>query len=119
MADFPNRKDLHRLRRRLPALRSLSAFEATARLGAANTPADVAVTVGQLARRQNVPWRRTGSHAPAKFFDAQSGLESGMTLMTGATAGANLMPHSCGWDEGGARSAGHDLDPLLSESPAG
>lgn len=57
--------------------------------------------VGQLARRYEVPWRTTGAQASSKSFDAQSGYESALSLMGGITAGANLMLHTGGWDEGG------------------
>lgn len=57
--------------------------------------------IGQLARRYNLPWRTTASQASSKLFDAQSGYESATAYMSGATAGANLMLHSGGWDEAG------------------
>ncbi len=57
--------------------------------------------IGQLARRYDVPWRTTGSQSSAKTFDAQSGYESATAYMSGATAGANLMMHTSGWDEAG------------------
>lgn len=69
----------------------------------AGTPEVALITtaIGQLARRYGVPWRTTASHASSKSFDAQSGYESAMTMMTGINAGANLMLHAGGWDEGG------------------
>lgn len=57
--------------------------------------------VGQLARRYQLPWRTTGAQSSAKAFDAQSGYESATSMMGGITAGANLMLHTGGWDEGG------------------
>ncbi len=57
--------------------------------------------IGQLARRYHLPWRTTGSQSSAKTFDAQSGYESAIAYMSGATAGANLMLHCSGWDEAG------------------
>lgn len=59
------------------------------------------VLVGQLARRYGLPWRTTASQASSKLFDAQSGYESATAMMSGATAGANLMMHAGGWDEAG------------------
>ena len=69
----------------------------------AGTPEVALITtaVGQLARKYKLPWRTTGSHASAKSFDAQSGYESATSMMTGMNAGANLMLHCGGWDEGG------------------
>ena len=57
--------------------------------------------IGQLARRYGLPWRTTASQSSAKTFDAQSGYESAVAYMSGATAGANLMLHAGGWDEAG------------------
>lgn len=57
--------------------------------------------IGQLARRYGLPWRTTASQASAKSFDAQSGYESAIAYMSGATAKANLMMHAGGWDEAG------------------
>ena len=59
------------------------------------------VIIGQLARRYGLPWRTTASQASSKLFDAQSGYESATAMMSGATAGANLMLHAGGWDEAG------------------
>lgn len=59
------------------------------------------VIIGQLARRYGLPWRTTASQASSKQFDAQSGYESATAMMSGATAGANLMLHAGGWDEAG------------------
>lgn len=59
------------------------------------------VMIGQLARRYGLPWRTTASQASSKLFDAQSGYESATAMMSGATAGANLMLHAGGWDEAG------------------
>jgi trimethylamine--corrinoid protein Co-methyltransferase len=59
------------------------------------------VIVGQLARRYGLPWRTTAAQASSKLFDAQSGYESATAMMSGATAGANLMLHAGGWDEAG------------------
>lgn len=59
------------------------------------------VVIGQLARRYDLPWRTTASQASAKTFDPQSGYESAISYMSGATAGANLMMHAGGWDEAG------------------
>lgn len=59
------------------------------------------VIIGQLARRYGLPWRTTASQASSKLFDAQSGYESATAMMSGATAGANLMMHAGGWDEAG------------------
>lgn len=59
------------------------------------------VVIGQLARRYGLPWRTTAAQASSKLFDAQSGYESATALMSGATAGANLMLHAGGWDEAG------------------
>lgn len=59
------------------------------------------VIIGQLARRYGLPWRTTAAQASSKLFDAQSGYESATAIMSGATAGANLMLHSGGWDEAG------------------
>ena len=69
----------------------------------AGTPEVALITtaVGQLARKYRLPWRTTGSHASSKSFDAQSGYESATSMMTGMNAGANLMLHCGGWDEGG------------------
>ncbi|MES0129252.1 trimethylamine methyltransferase family protein [Mesorhizobium sp. M0029] len=57
--------------------------------------------IGQLARRYGLPWRTTASQSSAKTFDAQSGYESAIAYMSGASAGANLMMHAGGWDEAG------------------
>ncbi|TIP12348.1 MAG: trimethylamine methyltransferase, partial [Mesorhizobium sp.] len=57
--------------------------------------------IGQLARRYNVPWRTTASQSSAKTFDAQSGYESAIAYMSGASACSNLMMHAGGWDEAG------------------
>lgn len=57
--------------------------------------------IGQLARRYGLPWRTTASQSSAKTFDAQSGYESAVAYMSGASAGANLMMHAGGWDEAG------------------
>lgn len=59
------------------------------------------VIVGQLARRYGLPWRTTAAQASSKLFDAQSGYKSATAMMSGATAGANLMLHAGGWDEAG------------------
>lgn len=59
------------------------------------------VIIGQLARRYGLPWRTTASQSSSKVFDAQSGYESAVAYMSGATAGANLMLHAGGWDEAG------------------
>lgn len=69
----------------------------------AGTPEVALMTtvVGQLARKYGLPWRTTASHSSSKSFDAQSGIESATTMMTGINAGANLMLHAGGWDEGG------------------
>lgn len=69
----------------------------------AGTPEVALITtaIGQLARRYGVPWRTSANHASSKSFDAQSGYEGATTLMTAFNAGANLMLHSGGWDEGG------------------
>lgn len=57
--------------------------------------------IGQMARRYGLPWRTTASQSSAKTFDAQSGYESAIAYMSGASAGANLMMHAGGWDEAG------------------
>ncbi|MER8849695.1 trimethylamine methyltransferase family protein [Mesorhizobium australicum] len=57
--------------------------------------------IGQLARRYGLPWRTTASQSSAKTFDAQSGYESAIAYMSGASACANLMMHAGGWDEAG------------------
>lgn len=57
--------------------------------------------IGQMARHYGLPWRTTAAQASSKVFDAQSGYESAMAMFTGITAGANLMLHAGGWDEGG------------------
>lgn len=57
--------------------------------------------IGQLARRYGLPWRTTASQSSAKTFDAQSGYESAVAYMSGASACANLMMHAGGWDEAG------------------
>jgi trimethylamine--corrinoid protein Co-methyltransferase len=69
----------------------------------AGTPEVALMTtvIGQLARRYGVPWRTTANHASSKSFDAQSGYEGALSMMTGVNAGANLMLHAGGWDEGG------------------
>lgn len=69
----------------------------------AGTPevAMITTAIGQLARKYGVPWRTSANHASTKSFDAQSGYEGATTLMTALNAGANLMLHSGGWDEGG------------------
>ncbi len=69
----------------------------------AGTPEVALITtaIGQLARRYGLPWRTSANHASSKSFDAQSGYEGATTLMTAFNAGANLMLHSAGWDEGG------------------
>jgi trimethylamine--corrinoid protein Co-methyltransferase len=69
----------------------------------AGTPEVALITtvIGQLARRYGVPWRTSANHASSKSFDAQSGYEGATTLMTAMNAGANLMLHAGGWDEGG------------------
>lgn len=59
------------------------------------------VIIGQLARRYGLPWRTTASQSSSKVFDAQSGYESAVAYMSGASAGANLMLHAGGWDEAG------------------
>lgn len=69
----------------------------------AGTPEVALITpaIGQLARRYGLPWRTSANHASSKSFDAQSGYEGATTLMTALNAGANLMLHAGGWDEGG------------------
>lgn len=69
----------------------------------AGTPEVALITsvIGQLARKYGLPWRTSANHASSKAFDAQSGFEGGTTMMTGINAGANLMLHAGGWDEGG------------------
>ncbi len=69
----------------------------------AGTPEVALITtvIGQLARKYNIPWRTSANHASSKCFDAQSGFEGATTMMTGINAGANLMLHAGGWDEGG------------------
>ncbi|WP_350334341.1 trimethylamine methyltransferase family protein [Coralliovum pocilloporae] len=69
----------------------------------AGTPEVALITsaVGQLARLYGLPWRTSANHASSKAFDAQSGYEGATTLMTAMNAGANLMLHAGGWDEGG------------------
>ncbi|MBO9449061.1 trimethylamine methyltransferase family protein [Tropicibacter sp. R16_0] len=69
----------------------------------AGTPEVALITtaIGQLARKYGVPWRTSANHASSKSFDAQSGYEGATTLMTAFNAGANLMLHAAGWDEGG------------------
>ncbi|TGQ27535.1 MULTISPECIES: trimethylamine methyltransferase family protein [unclassified Mesorhizobium] len=57
--------------------------------------------IGQIARHYGLPWRTTAAQASSKVFDGQSGYESAMAMFTGITAGANLMLHAGGWDEGG------------------
>jgi trimethylamine--corrinoid protein Co-methyltransferase len=57
--------------------------------------------IGQLARRYGLPWRTTASQSSAKTFDAQSGYESAISYMSGASARSNLMMHAGGWDEAG------------------
>lgn len=57
--------------------------------------------IGQLARRYGIPWRTTASQSSAKTFDAQSGYESAIAYMSGASATSNLFLHSGGWDEAG------------------
>ncbi|RJT24187.1 trimethylamine methyltransferase [Mesorhizobium waimense] len=59
------------------------------------------VLVGQLARRYGIPWRTTASQSSAKTFDPQSGYESAIAYMSGATAKSNLFLHAGGWDEAG------------------
>ncbi|RWE21475.1 MAG: trimethylamine methyltransferase [Mesorhizobium sp.] len=61
----------------------------------------VNVLVGQLARRYGIPWRTTASQSSAKTFDPQSGYESAIAYMSGATAKSNLFLHAGGWDEAG------------------
>ncbi len=69
----------------------------------AGTPEVALITsvIGQLARKYRLPWRTTANHASSKSFDAQSGFEGAAAMMTGINAGANLMLHAGGWDEGG------------------
>lgn len=69
----------------------------------AGTPEVALITsvIGQLARKYRLPWRSSANHASSKSFDAQSGFEGATTMMTGINAGANLMLHAGGWDEGG------------------
>lgn len=69
----------------------------------AGTPEVALITtvIGQLARKYGLPWRTSANHASSKSFDAQSGFEGGTTMMTGINAGAHLMLHAGGWDEGG------------------
>jgi trimethylamine--corrinoid protein Co-methyltransferase len=57
--------------------------------------------IGQLARRYNVPWRTSNLLGGVKVFDAQSGYESAMTMMSVLLSGANYIWHSAGWNEAG------------------
>lgn len=47
--------------------------------------------IGQLARRYGLPWRTTASQSSSKVFDAQSGYETVVACMSGASAGANRL----------------------------
>jgi trimethylamine--corrinoid protein Co-methyltransferase len=57
--------------------------------------------IGQMARHYNVPWRTSNLLSGAKVFDAQSGYESAMTMMSVLMSGANYIWHSAGWNEAG------------------
>lgn len=47
--------------------------------------------IGRLAPRYGLPWRTTASQSSSKVFDAQSGYESAVAYMSGASAGANRL----------------------------
>lgn len=59
-----------------------------------------ALASGQLARHVGLPWRSSGSSA-SNSVDAQGGYETMMNTYGALLAGANLIMHSAGWQEGG------------------
>ncbi len=68
-------------------------------------PALGSLIVGQLARRLNLPLRCSGSFTTSKLADAQSGIESTLSMLSAVQCGANFILHSAGF-----------LDSLLSMS---
>jgi trimethylamine--corrinoid protein Co-methyltransferase len=59
-----------------------------------------ALASGQLARHVGLPWRSSGSSA-SNTVDAQSGYETMMNTYGAFLAGANMILHAAGWQEGG------------------
>ncbi len=68
-------------------------------------PALGSLVIGQLARRLNLPLRCSGSFTTSKLPDAQSGMESTLSMLAAVQCGANFILHSAGF-----------LDSLLSMS---
>lgn len=68
-------------------------------------PALGSLVIGQLARRLNLPLRCSGSFTTSKLPDAQSGIESTLSMLSAVQCGANFILHSAGF-----------LDSLLSMS---
>ncbi len=58
------------------------------------------IAVGQLARRNRLPFRCGGALTASKVADAQAAQESGDSLMPVILGGANFILHAAGWLEG-------------------
>jgi trimethylamine--corrinoid protein Co-methyltransferase len=59
------------------------------------------LAAGQLARRLKVPYRSAGCYTSSKVPDAQSAMESTLSLLPAVFAGSNMMQGCAGWLEGG------------------
>ncbi len=66
------------------------------------TPEQVKMTMGtgQLARLIGLPWRTAGG-AASNVADMQAGLENNMAMWATVMAGATVVKHAAGWQEGG------------------
>jgi trimethylamine---corrinoid protein Co-methyltransferase len=64
----------------------------------------MSVALTQLAKRHGLPVYINAGLTDSKCVDAQAGLESGMTLLAGVLAGADIFGHLgiCGADQGGS-----------------
>ncbi|NNC78532.1 MAG: trimethylamine methyltransferase family protein [Acidimicrobiales bacterium] len=59
-----------------------------------------ALASGQLARHVGLPWRSSGSSS-SNVVDAQAGYETMANTYGALLAGANVILHAAGWQEGG------------------
>jgi len=59
------------------------------------------LTVSQMARRYNLPFRSGGTFSSSKVTDAQAGYESVQVMLPAVLAQANFILHSAGWLESG------------------
>lgn len=62
------------------------------------------LSIGQLARRYNLPFRTGGTFTSSKLPDAQSGYESAQTMLPAVQAQTNFILHAAGWMESGLAS---------------